>query len=57
MVMSGVFTCLFGLGFYLNIHSLGYYAAIQVNTQVTSDLTSDTLADRRVGSSRTQTGM
>ncbi|XP_056266911.1 glucose-6-phosphate exchanger SLC37A2 isoform X1 [Pseudoliparis swirei] len=30
MVMSGVFTCLFGLGFYLNIHSLGYYAAIQV---------------------------
>uniref|UniRef100_A0A8C2ZX32 Glucose-6-phosphate exchanger SLC37A2 n=1 Tax=Cyclopterus lumpus TaxID=8103 RepID=A0A8C2ZX32_CYCLU len=30
MVMSGLFTCLFGLGFYLNIHSLGYYAAIQV---------------------------
>ncbi|XP_075957352.1 glucose-6-phosphate exchanger SLC37A2 isoform X2 [Anarhichas minor] len=30
MVMSGLFTCLFGLGFYLKIHSLGYYAAIQV---------------------------
>ncbi|XP_045896809.1 glucose-6-phosphate exchanger SLC37A2 [Micropterus dolomieu] len=30
MVMSGLFTCLFGLGFYWNIHSLGYYAFIQV---------------------------
>lgn len=30
MLMSGLFTCLFGLGFYWNIHSLGYYAAIQV---------------------------
>uniref|UniRef100_A0A671UH18 Glucose-6-phosphate exchanger SLC37A2 n=1 Tax=Sparus aurata TaxID=8175 RepID=A0A671UH18_SPAAU len=30
MLMSGLFTCLFGLGFYLNIHSLGYYAFIQV---------------------------
>ncbi|KAM6983986.1 glucose-6-phosphate exchanger SLC37A2 [Tautogolabrus adspersus] len=30
MLMSGLFTCLFGLGFYLNIHSLGYYASIQV---------------------------
>lgn len=33
MLMSGLFTCLFGLGFYWNIHSLGYYAFIQVNTQ------------------------
>lgn len=30
MLMSGLFTCLFGLGFYWNIHSLGYYAFIQV---------------------------
>ncbi|XP_068186987.1 glucose-6-phosphate exchanger SLC37A2 isoform X1 [Antennarius striatus] len=30
MLMSGLFTCLFGLGFYWNIHSLGYYALIQV---------------------------
>ncbi|XP_028323121.1 glucose-6-phosphate exchanger SLC37A2 isoform X1 [Gouania willdenowi] len=30
MVMSGVFTCLFGLGFYLNIHTLWYYASIQI---------------------------
>uniref|UniRef100_G3Q0N1 Glucose-6-phosphate exchanger SLC37A2 n=1 Tax=Gasterosteus aculeatus aculeatus TaxID=481459 RepID=G3Q0N1_GASAC len=30
MLMSGVFTCLFGLGFYLNIHSLWYYSVIQV---------------------------
>ncbi|XP_061557980.1 glucose-6-phosphate exchanger SLC37A2 isoform X2 [Phycodurus eques] len=30
MLMSGLFTCLFGLGFYWNIHSLGYYAVIQV---------------------------
>ncbi|XP_068600262.1 glucose-6-phosphate exchanger SLC37A2 isoform X2 [Brachionichthys hirsutus] len=30
MLMSGMFTCLFGLGFYWNIHSLGYYAFIQV---------------------------
>ncbi|XP_041658195.1 glucose-6-phosphate exchanger SLC37A2 isoform X2 [Cheilinus undulatus] len=30
MLLSGLFTCLFGLGFYLNIHSLGYYAFIQV---------------------------
>ncbi|XP_054482198.1 glucose-6-phosphate exchanger SLC37A2 [Anoplopoma fimbria] len=30
MLMSGLFTCLFGLGFYLNIHSLWYYAIIQV---------------------------
>ncbi|XP_037604639.1 glucose-6-phosphate exchanger SLC37A2 [Sebastes umbrosus] len=30
MLMSGLFTCLFGLGFYWKIHSLGYYAAIQV---------------------------
>lgn len=33
MVTSGLFTCLFGLGFYWNIHSLGYYAFIQVKTQ------------------------
>ncbi|KAM7398402.1 hypothetical protein PAMA_006352 [Pampus argenteus] len=30
MLMSGLFTVLFGLGFYWNIHSLGYYAFIQV---------------------------
>uniref|UniRef100_A0A8C7ZU28 Glucose-6-phosphate exchanger SLC37A2 n=1 Tax=Oryzias sinensis TaxID=183150 RepID=A0A8C7ZU28_9TELE len=30
MVASGFFTCLFGLGFYWNIHSLGYYAFVQV---------------------------
>ncbi|KAE8287713.1 Glucose-6-phosphate exchanger SLC37A2 [Larimichthys crocea] len=30
MLSSGLFTCLFGLGFYWNIHSLGYYAVIQV---------------------------
>ncbi|XP_074528367.1 glucose-6-phosphate exchanger SLC37A2-like [Halichoeres trimaculatus] len=30
MLMSGLFTCLFGLGFYLNIHSLGYYASVEV---------------------------
>uniref|UniRef100_A0A8C9ZKG7 Glucose-6-phosphate exchanger SLC37A2 n=1 Tax=Sander lucioperca TaxID=283035 RepID=A0A8C9ZKG7_SANLU len=30
MLGSGLFTCLFGLGFYWNIHSLGYYAFIQV---------------------------
>ncbi|XP_061817670.1 glucose-6-phosphate exchanger SLC37A2 isoform X2 [Nerophis lumbriciformis] len=30
MLMSGVFTCLLGLGFYWNIHSFGYYASIQV---------------------------
>lgn len=30
MLMSGLFTCLFGLGFYLNIHSLAYYGFIQV---------------------------
>lgn len=33
MLSSGLFTCLFGLGFYWNIHSLGYYAVIQVKTQ------------------------
>ncbi|KAK5858309.1 hypothetical protein PBY51_002457 [Eleginops maclovinus] len=30
MLMSGLFTCLFGLGFYLKIHSIYYYAVIQV---------------------------
>uniref|UniRef100_A0A672HKB3 Glucose-6-phosphate exchanger SLC37A2 n=1 Tax=Salarias fasciatus TaxID=181472 RepID=A0A672HKB3_SALFA len=30
MVMSGLFTSLFGLGFYWNIHSLGYYAFVQI---------------------------
>ncbi|XP_037543763.1 glucose-6-phosphate exchanger SLC37A2 [Nematolebias whitei] len=30
MVMSGLFTSLFGLGYYWNIHSLGYYAFVQV---------------------------
>ncbi|KAJ4918683.1 hypothetical protein JOQ06_022465 [Pogonophryne albipinna] len=30
MMMSGIFTCLFGLGFYLKIHSIYYYAVIQV---------------------------
>lgn len=30
MLMSGLFTCLFGLGYYWNIHSLGYYAFVQV---------------------------
>lgn len=33
MLMSGLFTCLFGLGFYWNIHSLWYYAVIQVKIQ------------------------
>lgn len=33
MVSSGLFTALFGLGYYWNIHSLGYYAFVQVNTQ------------------------
>lgn len=32
MLMSGLFTCLFGLGFYWKIHSLWYYAFIQVKT-------------------------
>uniref|UniRef100_A0A3B3Z783 Glucose-6-phosphate exchanger SLC37A2 n=1 Tax=Periophthalmus magnuspinnatus TaxID=409849 RepID=A0A3B3Z783_9GOBI len=30
MLLSGLFTALFGLGFYWNIHSLTYYAFIQV---------------------------
>ncbi|MEQ2203235.1 hypothetical protein XENOCAPTIV_027215, partial [Xenoophorus captivus] len=30
MLTSGLFTCLFGLGYYWNIHSLGYYAFIQL---------------------------
>uniref|UniRef100_A0A3Q3JI49 Glucose-6-phosphate exchanger SLC37A2 n=1 Tax=Monopterus albus TaxID=43700 RepID=A0A3Q3JI49_MONAL len=30
MLMSGLFTALFGLGFYWKIHSLWYYAVIQV---------------------------
>ncbi|XP_033505981.1 glucose-6-phosphate exchanger SLC37A2 [Epinephelus lanceolatus] len=30
MLTSGLFTCLFGLGYYWGIHSLGYYAFIQV---------------------------
>uniref|UniRef100_A0A3B4XUD8 Glucose-6-phosphate exchanger SLC37A2 n=1 Tax=Seriola lalandi dorsalis TaxID=1841481 RepID=A0A3B4XUD8_SERLL len=30
MLSSGLFTALFGLGFYWKIHSLGYYAFIQV---------------------------
>lgn len=30
MLLSGLFTSLFGLGFYWNIHSLAYYAFIQV---------------------------
>lgn len=34
MLMSGLFTCLFGLGFYWRIHSLAYYAFIQVKTQM-----------------------
>lgn len=29
MLLSGLFTCLFGLGFYWNIHSIWYYAFIQ----------------------------
>uniref|UniRef100_A0A3P8YTL9 Glucose-6-phosphate exchanger SLC37A2 n=1 Tax=Esox lucius TaxID=8010 RepID=A0A3P8YTL9_ESOLU len=29
MLLSGVFTCLFGLGFYWNIHSIWYYAFVQ----------------------------
>lgn len=33
MLTSGLFTCLFGLGFYWKIHSLAYYAFIQVLTQ------------------------
>lgn len=30
MLMSGLFTCLFGLGYYWKIHSLLFYAFIQV---------------------------
>nr|XP_046266303.1 glucose-6-phosphate exchanger SLC37A2 isoform X2 [Scatophagus argus] len=30
MLLSGLFTCLFGLGFFWNIHTLWYYAFIQV---------------------------
>uniref|UniRef100_A0A673XM51 Glucose-6-phosphate exchanger SLC37A2 n=1 Tax=Salmo trutta TaxID=8032 RepID=A0A673XM51_SALTR len=30
MLLSGLFTCLFGLGFYWNIHSIWYYAFVQV---------------------------
>lgn len=30
MILSGLFTALFGLGFYWDIHSLGYYGFIQV---------------------------
>lgn len=33
MLTSGLFTCLFGLGFYWKIHSLAYYAFIQVLMQ------------------------
>uniref|UniRef100_A0A673XKU4 Glucose-6-phosphate exchanger SLC37A2 n=1 Tax=Salmo trutta TaxID=8032 RepID=A0A673XKU4_SALTR len=29
MLLSGLFTCLFGLGFYWNIHSIWYYAFVQ----------------------------
>uniref|UniRef100_UPI003AAD2A13 glucose-6-phosphate exchanger SLC37A2 isoform X2 n=1 Tax=Centroberyx gerrardi TaxID=166262 RepID=UPI003AAD2A13 len=29
MLLSGFFTCLFGLGFYWNIHSIWYYAFVQ----------------------------
>ncbi|XP_069388416.1 glucose-6-phosphate exchanger SLC37A1 isoform X14 [Paralichthys olivaceus] len=30
MLTSGLFTCLFGLGYVYNIHSLGFYVSIQV---------------------------
>ena len=30
MILSGIFTFLFGLGYDLNIHSLGYFLTIQV---------------------------
>uniref|UniRef100_A0A673XNE6 Solute carrier family 37 member 1 n=1 Tax=Salmo trutta TaxID=8032 RepID=A0A673XNE6_SALTR len=30
MLMSGLFTCLFGLGYIYNIHSLGFYIFVQV---------------------------
>ncbi|KAJ8004597.1 hypothetical protein DPEC_G00137940 [Dallia pectoralis] len=30
MVMSGLFTCLFGLGYVYNIHSLSFYICVQV---------------------------
>ncbi|XP_070549033.1 glucose-6-phosphate exchanger SLC37A2-like isoform X2 [Ptychodera flava] len=30
MLMSGVFTILFGMGYFLNIHSLSYYIVIQI---------------------------
>lgn len=30
MLLSGLFTSLFGLGFYWNIHSLWYYCLVQV---------------------------
>ena len=31
MVLSGIFTSLFGLGYYWNIHSIWYYAFVQVS--------------------------
>lgn len=34
MLMSGLFTCLFGLGYYWEIHSLLFYAFIQVETRL-----------------------
>ena len=33
MLLSGLFTCLFGLGFYWNIHSIWYYAFVQVRVK------------------------
>lgn len=32
MLSSGVFTCLFGLGYIYNIHSLSFYIFVQVST-------------------------
>lgn len=34
MLMSGLFTCLFGLGYYWEIHSLLFYAFIQVEIRL-----------------------
>ena len=34
MLMSGLFTALFGFGRYWNIHHIGYYIAIQVCVRV-----------------------
>lgn len=34
MLTSGLFTCLFGLGYVYNIHSLGFYIFVQVRLNI-----------------------